>query len=185
MRYIQFLHQRYGKEHGIVKVVGLRVRRIIVCADCRNQVVPPKNWAPKLGISFDEFTFTTCEQQIDQLNHRCHRIAIQMELLFFSSLIATTEPPYQRACNRDGANAKFIRKLRCFFQVITSPGLKVRPLSTQTPKVDCRTKVVSLGRSLYCRASTRICTLHTHHHIRSTPTTIYAPRPPVSVTLSF
>jgi hypothetical protein len=68
MRYIQFLHQRYGKEHGIVKIV------------------PPKDWCPKLALSFDEFTFTTCEQQIDQLNHR------------------------------DGANAKFIRKLRCFFQ---------------------------------------------------------------------
>jgi hypothetical protein len=53
MRYIQLLHQRYGKEHGIVKIV------------------PPKDWNPGLGISFDEFTFTTCEQQIDQLNHRC------------------------------------------------------------------------------------------------------------------
>ena len=53
MRYIQLLHQRYGKEHGIVKIV------------------PPKDWNPALGISFDEFTFTTCEQQIDQLNHRC------------------------------------------------------------------------------------------------------------------
>jgi hypothetical protein len=52
MRYIQLLHQRYGKEHGIVKIV------------------PPKDWNPKLGITFDEFNFTTCEQQIDQLNHR-------------------------------------------------------------------------------------------------------------------
>ncbi len=79
MLYIQFLHQRYlrqpsfpslrfcnircryGKDHGIVKVV------------------PPKDWNPKLGISFDEFTFTTCEQQIDQLNHRCHGVITPCE----------------------------------------------------------------------------------------------------------
>ena len=40
------------------------------------KIVPPKDWNPKLGISFDEFAFTTCEQQIDQLNHRCDDVAV-------------------------------------------------------------------------------------------------------------
>jgi hypothetical protein len=93
MRYIQLLHQRYGKEHGIVKIV------------------PPKDWNPTLGISFDEFTFTTCEQQIDQLNHRCDANDT------VTPLRNQTPSVYFSYCGRDGANAKFIRKLRCFFQV--------------------------------------------------------------------
>jgi hypothetical protein len=56
----------------------------------------------------------------------------------------------QLALNRDGANAKFIRKLRCFFQVSDSPDPSAR--NTRTSTARRRTKVASLGRSLFCQA---------------------------------